>query len=365
MAAPDGRHGGIIGIDGVVTWYDLDAPVWQSPCSGGRVKRRSTVDTCNFEFTFRLEHARSCHQYQGIRRPACWWCRCRSASARSAPGGRGAARCCRQARGMSAWCPMWAGGSGASTATTGSVHAADLAALDHRTAALVAAGVDLRPVIAALDAMPDDTPLADVIGGHRKAQLTRLAGAGLDVLGDARVLAPRTAAYSDAPMRDLPEQIDLARAALGSSPAYHHRGSRGCGCRAATSRSTWTWRTPRTASPVGRPAFRRASTANRDGYYPFGTWEALTGDIEAEVFGRFWVWLTRAAPRCGRCSLVFRAYCYNAAANTQMRRIAAAAGLADEVAAFIGSGQWVDLLRVFGNQIVPPAGRPGSSRWPP
>src|SRR5258708_2788509 len=35
-----------------------------------------------------------------------------------------------------------------------------------------------------------------------------------------------------------------------------------------------------------------------------------------------------------------------------MRRIAAAAGLADEVAAIIGSGQWVDLLRVFDNQLI-------------
>src|SRR5207253_1576956 len=57
-----------------------------------------------------------------------------------------------------------------------------------------------------------------------KAQLRRLAGAGLEVLGDARALAPGTAAYSDQPMRDLPEQIDLARAALGGSPAYRRRG---------------------------------------------------------------------------------------------------------------------------------------------
>jgi predicted RecB family nuclease len=35
-----------------------------------------------------------------------------------------------------------------------------------------------------------------------------------------------------------------------------------------------------------------------------------------------------------------------------MRRIAAAAGLEQEVAAFTGSGHWVDLLRVFETQLI-------------
>jgi predicted RecB family nuclease len=232
---------------------------------------------------------------------------------------------------------------------------AELAALDHRTAALVAAGVDLRPVMAALDAMPDYTPLADVIGGRRKAQLRRLAGAGIGVLGDARALAPRTAAYGDAPMRDLPEQIDLARAALGSSPAYRRRGVTRVRVPRGdievdvdmenTEDGVYLWGALLSAGP-GR-------AGERDGYHPFGTWEPLTGDAEAELFGRFWTWLTGLRRDAAAAGLVFRAYCYNAAAeNTQMRRIAAAAGLADEVAAFIGSGQWVDLLRVFGNQLI-------------
>ena len=207
----------------------------------------------------------------------------------------------------------------------------------------------------ALGALPDDTPLPDVIGARRKAQLRRLAGEGIHVLGDARALAPGTAAYGDARMRDLPGQIDLARAALGGSPAYRRRGVTRVRVPRGdievdvdmenTEGGVYLWGALLSAGP--------GQASERDGYHPFCTWEPLTGATEAELFGRFWAWLTGLRRDAAAAGLVFRAYCYNATAeNTQMRRIAAAAGLADEVAAFLGSGQWVDLLRVFDSQLI-------------
>jgi predicted RecB family nuclease len=355
MAAPDGRHGGIIGVDGVVTWYDLDAPIWQTPSANGRVKQRSTMDVYDFEFTFRLDILAVAAGHQGDPRAGPLVVPVRIGECAECP--------------WWSWCgPVLHAGSGDVSLVPGvgwrewRIHRdhgvtsrAGLAGLDHRTAALVAAGVDLRPVTAALDTMPDETPLPDVIGRRRKAQLRRLAGAGIDVLGDARALAPGTAAYSDAPMRDLPEQIDLARAALGRSPAYRRRGVTRVRVPRGdievdvdmenTEDGAYLWGTLLSAGPW--------QAGERDGYRPFCTWERLTEGTEAELFGRFWSWLTGLRRDAAAAGLVFRAYCYNAAAeNTQMLRIAAAAGLADEVAAFIGSGQWVDLLRVFHNQLI-------------
>jgi predicted RecB family nuclease len=83
----------------------------------------------------------------------------------------------------------------------------------------------------------------------------------------------------------------------------------------------------------------------------------MTGEVESALFADFWRWLTGVRADAAAAGLSFRAYCYNAAAeNTQMRRIAAETAAAEPVGAFTGSGEWVDLLRVFGTQLI--TGRP-------
>jgi predicted RecB family nuclease len=79
----------------------------------------------------------------------------------------------------------------------------------------------------------------------------------------------------------------------------------------------------------------------------------MTPDAEQELFLEFWRWLTglRRAVLAG--GNLLRAYCYNAGAeNSQLRRNAAGTWLEDEVGEFIGSGDWIDLMRVLDDQII-------------
>ena len=132
---PGERCGGIIGVDGVVVWYDLDAADLADPV----VQRQAeaALDHGGLRLRVRLpprHPGRRRPAIRPIRRSSCWSCRCGSASARSARGGPGAGRSSRPAPATSACCPGLGWRAWRIHRDHGVTSRAALAALDHRTA---------------------------------------------------------------------------------------------------------------------------------------------------------------------------------------------------------------------------------------
>ena len=349
MQATDGRWAGIIGTEQRVVWYDLDAPIWQTPSSTGYTKVRSTMDRYDFEFAFRLDVVAVAEQHKRdpsvdlltvpVKISECgscpWWDYCRPQLAKP-PGDVSLL----PHIGWSKW---------KIHRDHGVTNRAELAELDPRTARLVAGGVD---VTALMTAAPD-AQLADLVSGKA---LALLASEGIAMSDAPQALCARTASYSDVGLSMLPTHIDLARAALGPAPVYRRRGV----CEVIVPRADVEIDVDMENTELGCYVWgsylsdRSSTGIGKTGYRAFVTWEPLTPDVEAENSLRFWRWLMEIRQGCHQAGLTFAAYCYNAGAeNTYLRRLAIAEEpVADEIEAFITSGEWIDMLREWDSQLI-------------
>ncbi len=99
-------------------------------------------------------------------------------------------------------------------------------------------------------------------------------------------------------------------------------------------------------------------------YRPFVTWDPLPTADEGRSFGAFWTWLSDIRARAEQSGKTFAAYCYSRTAEDKWlldsaRRFAGVPGVpaVDEVKAFIGSPQWVDIFAVVNDQFICPNGK--------
>jgi predicted RecB family nuclease len=361
-SADYGNVGGVYGSEGVVVWFDLDAAMMDAPehvgtggsAAAGVAGPMSPMERYDLEFAQRTEvfEAAEAHLVdqsvallaEPIVCSACDMCRWREwcgsqmeeVADLSLISGIGVAR-----RRLYKSCGV------------DDLHG--LAALDWTTAELVHRGVDLDGLMAAADGRSASTSLCEVIP-RRKKQLEDLAALGVTTVGALSGLDERTVAVGAAGVSNLATQIELARARVGSAPAYRRRGvDRVTAPRAdvevdvdmeSTNDGCYLW--------GALVSDRRVSSGSGGStYVSFATWDEDIKDGELVAFGEFWSWFSGVRARASEEGASFRAYCYSRGAEQgQMTRLADRLGVRHEVDAFLGSDEWVDLLEIVKGQLI-------------
>jgi predicted RecB family nuclease len=355
MAPPSGRLAGIIGTERQVVWQDLDVPMWRTPSLSETTKLRTTMERYDFEFHFRLDIIAIAQQHQADPSVELLVVPVRCGECPSCPWNDYCRPILETPPGDVSLLPRIGWVQWKAHRDRGVTNRAELAALDVRTAHLIAAKIDVETLMASVagrDPLTSVLELNDI--WPKNKQLEQLHSSGIETVADVLSLDVATARYSDTGMGSLVEQIDMARASIGLAPVYKKRGVDNIVVPRADVEvdidmeniedGVYLW---------GNLVTDRANEVETPKYVPFVTWEPMTTEVEAENSLAFWRWLMDLRSATHANGLTFAAYCYNAPAeNTYLRRLGLSAELEEEIEAFIASDEWVDILRVFDSQLI-------------
>ena len=356
MAVEGRRFGGIIGTERRVVWYDLDLPIWRTPSSTGSTKLRTTMERYDFEFHFRLDIVAEAEQHRLDPKVDLLVVPVRCGECPSCPWNNYCRPLLEAGSGDVSLVPRVGWSQWKIHQDNGVTDRAALAALDWRTASLVAAGVDVRALQSAATSLPSAMPVLDMASVWKQTrQLEQLDARQVTTVSELLALDAVTAQYSGSGLAALPEQIDMARAALAPLSAYRRRGA----ADVVAPRADVEVDVDMECSEVGVYLWgtlltdRTGPRALSSQYSAFVTWETMTPECEADNSLRFWRWLMDVRSGAHQRGMTFRAYCYSAGAENQyLRRLGISAGLEADVEAFIASDEWVDLLKVWDSQLI-------------
>jgi predicted RecB family nuclease len=340
---------GVLGKEGVIVWYDLEKPMWQTQAKSDGKKRkvRTSLERYDFEFGFRLDIAATAIRHRDntaidlLVEPMscgeCAGCGFRDHCFSSLTAGSGDASLLPGVS-YQQWRLL---------RDLGIVGRDHVAALHYPTALLANDDVDLPFFLDAADGAPASAPVG-TLRPRAEKQLEALARAGVSTVGElVDMVDPVTASVGGF----IAPRILDARAAIGPHSVYRRPGMSG------------------TDLPVGDVEIdldmenvnegvylwgallndHTDSGAFAEGYVPFVSWDPLDDGEELAVFMSLWAWLAEQRARVEQLGLTLRIYVWHEPAeNSQLRRIAKTAEqLAIDVEDLIASDSWVDLKKVF------------------
>lgn len=293
QSATDGRFGAVIGTEEVAVWYDLDNQAWATPSSNGLMKRRSTMERYDFEFGFRLD-----------------------------------------------------------------VIATALRSLkDPKVKPLV------QPVripecdrcawhdvcLAELSKDDGDISLLPGIGFN---QWRQHSNRGVKDRAQLAALQPSDPRYEDWSMDGLQDHIDEARAWMSPEPFHLRRGVSRLDMPSGDIEIDIDLESAEQGVYLWGALRSEHGAADEGAFSSFANWEPLTPETEIETFLSFWSWLSDQLAVAASAGLSLKVFHYADIERYQMKRLASLGGVADEVSAFLASGNCVDLYKLATKKLI-------------